>query len=344
MFRRTVVVGMVSLLIVLSGAIVAHAIVIETVPVGNPGNDADTNTYGHVAYDYNIGKYEVTAGQYCAFLNAVAASDPHGLYNGLMDSNAEGCQITQHGTSGSFTYDFSGRPSGTEADWSNRPVNYVNFGDAVRFANWLHNGQPTGPQGPSTTEDGAYDFTHGATPSTVTRETDWKWAIPSEDEWHKAAFHKNNGPTGDYWTYATGTNNDPSNVLGSPTDPGNNATYLKSGVYTIGAPYYRTEVGAHENSESPYGTFDQDGNVFEWTDQISTNFSYCRECLGGSYSGPLSSMRKSLVNPQNVAAETASVGIRVVSTPEPGSMTLLMCGAIAAWMLRGRWLSKRRRS
>jgi hypothetical protein len=36
------------------------------------------------------------------------------------------------------------------------PVNYVSFYDALRFANWLHNGQPTGAQGNATTEGGAY--------------------------------------------------------------------------------------------------------------------------------------------------------------------------------------------
>ena len=44
--------------------------------VGNPGNTADTRYetpgYGGVDYTYNIGKYEITAGQYCEFLNAVA--------------------------------------------------------------------------------------------------------------------------------------------------------------------------------------------------------------------------------------------------------------------------------
>jgi hypothetical protein len=41
------------------------------VPVGNPGNAADTRYampgYGAVGHAYSIGKYEVTAGQYCEF-------------------------------------------------------------------------------------------------------------------------------------------------------------------------------------------------------------------------------------------------------------------------------------
>jgi hypothetical protein len=34
--------------------------------------------------------------------------------------------------------------------------------------------------------------------------------------------------------------------------------------YTIGSPYYRTGVGAHEDSNRSYGMFGQDGNVREW--------------------------------------------------------------------------------
>ncbi|MGB2987379.1 MAG: SUMF1/EgtB/PvdO family nonheme iron enzyme, partial [Phycisphaerae bacterium] len=139
-------------------------VVIETVTVGNPGNDGELSgegaggygpdrVCGAVDYLYNIGTFEVTAGQYTKFLNAVAATDTYGLYNPSMDGSSYGCQITQNGTSGNFTYDFSGRPSGTEADWVDRPVNYVLWGDATRFCNWLHNGQPTGAQDLTTTED-----------------------------------------------------------------------------------------------------------------------------------------------------------------------------------------------
>ncbi|MGI9176889.1 MAG: hypothetical protein ACR2IT_03420, partial [Pirellulales bacterium] len=57
----------------------ARAVTIDMVPIGNAGNAADTTTYGAVAYDYQIGKYDVTIGQYAAFLNAVAATDTYSL-------------------------------------------------------------------------------------------------------------------------------------------------------------------------------------------------------------------------------------------------------------------------
>ena len=49
-----------------------------------------------------------------------------------------------------------------DADFVNRPVNLVSYWDACRFSNWLNNGQPTGAQGLSTTEDGSY-YLNGAT-------------------------------------------------------------------------------------------------------------------------------------------------------------------------------------
>ena len=82
MRARTIIVAVAAMLLA-PGA--AQAVVgIETVPVGDPGNAADKRSIGGsgaVSYTYNIGKYEVTAGQYTAFLNAVAATDTYGLYN-----------------------------------------------------------------------------------------------------------------------------------------------------------------------------------------------------------------------------------------------------------------------
>ena len=53
---------------------------LEFVTVGDSGNTADQNydeegSYGSVPYAYQMGKYDVTAAQYCQFLNAVAATD-----------------------------------------------------------------------------------------------------------------------------------------------------------------------------------------------------------------------------------------------------------------------------
>ena len=91
-------------------AVSASAITIDTVPVGNVGNPNDpadreslttgVQNFGAVSYAYNIGKYEVTVGQYTAFLNAVAATDTYGLYNTSMATDLNIAGIARSGVSG----------------------------------------------------------------------------------------------------------------------------------------------------------------------------------------------------------------------------------------------------
>ncbi|MCP4593884.1 MAG: formylglycine-generating enzyme family protein [bacterium] len=325
----------------LSGGL-AGAVTIDTVPVGNPGNVGELSGVGaggsgpdgicgSVSYKYNIGKYEVTAGQYVEFLGAVAATDTYGLYDA---TDLHGCYITRNGTSGSYTYDFSGRPGGTtQADWSNRPVGTISWGDAARFANWLHNGQPTGGQDVTTTEDGAY-YVNGATSSSalmnITRKSGAIWFIPTEDEWYKAAYHKNDGVTGNYFDYPTSNDNTPSNDLVNPTDPGNNANFNQGG-YTIGSPYWSTEVGEFENSESPYNTFDQGGNLWEWNE---TAIGSLRGLRGGDWINTFGWMAASRRYSYDPATKLKRLGFRVASVPEPGGITLLVCGLLAGMMCR----------
>jgi formylglycine-generating enzyme required for sulfatase activity len=304
----------------------AQAVTMDWVAVGNAGNAADSTTgYGSVSEDYQIGTYEVTAGQYTEFLNAVAATDTYGLYNANMDSSSHGCQITQNGVSGSYTYDFGGRPSGTEADWANRPVNYVSWYDSLRFANWLHNGQPTGFQNASTTEDGAYDMSG----SSVVRKAGAQVWLPSEDEWYKAAYHENDGVTGNYFLYPTSSDTAPGTDMSEATNPGNNANYYGSD-YSIGSPYYRTVVGEFELSDSPYGTFDMGGNVWEWNETPLGSFPGRR---GSSYSSGDSYLSSSYRVNSNPDYELDNLGFRVASVPEPCSLVLLSLGGL---MLRRR--------
>ena len=73
----------------------AHALTLDTVTVGNPGNPDDATGYGGVATTYAIGKYEVTLNQYTEFLNAVADTDAFGLYNPNMGSVPYGLGIAR---------------------------------------------------------------------------------------------------------------------------------------------------------------------------------------------------------------------------------------------------------
>jgi hypothetical protein len=77
----------------------------------------------------------------------------------------------------------------------NRPVDFVSSYDALRFAKWLQNGQLTGLA--NATEDGAYTFT--GTFTVGPRNAGARYWLPSLDEWYNAAYHKNDGVTGNYW-------------------------------------------------------------------------------------------------------------------------------------------------
>ena len=318
-------------------AFAAQAINIETVPVGDVGNAGDTDVYtdgqGTVSYAYNIGKYEVTAGQYTAFLNAVAKTDTYSLYNTRMDTavNSYGCNIKRTGTSGNYSYSL-------DSDWANRPVNFVSWGDAARFTNWLHNNQPSGVQGLSTTEDGAY-YLNGATTDTalltVSRESNWKWAITSEDEWYKAAYYKGSSTNAGYWYYTTSSDTAPGRDMADVS--GNNANYYDgSGAYPIDSDNYTTLVGEFQNSASTYGTFDQGGNVWEWSEFVPSSSS--RGFRGGAFYYRSDGLCKIIRFSSYPSLESGSVGFRVASVPEPGS--IIMLAGIAVMSLLYFWRRK----
>ena len=292
-------------LVVLAWGSARGVVTIETVTVGNLGNAADDTTYGAVGYEYRIGTYEVTSAQYTEFLNAVAADDTYGLWVYLM-SDPAGCKIQQSGSSGSYTYSVA-------ADYADRPVNNVSWGDAARFANWIHNGQPTGAQDATTTEDGAYTL-NGANDDTalmaVTRNAGATWWIPSENEWYKAAYHKNDGVTANYWNYSTGSDSTPGRDVTEATNPGNNANYYDSPPYPIEGTYYNTKKGEFELSDSPYGTFDQTGNVHEWTEGAGASWRIRR---GGGFGSGVYSSANRVDSPPT--AQQNDMGFRVAAAP-----------------------------
>ena len=337
-------------------AVSAHAVTLDMVTVGNPGNSNDPatgNLYGAVAYDYQIGKYDVTIGQYTAFLNAVATTDTYSLYNTSMGTNQNIRGISRTGVSGSFSYSVIG-PAGVVNGQSgaNRPITYVSWFNSARFANWMANGQPTGAQTSTTTENGAYNlanWTSGTAPAKNVTNPNTSAAptlfIPNENEWYKAAYFDPtlNSGSGGYYAYATQSNAAPGNVIGSGT---NQANY-NNGVYSVtqSASYsssqnYLTDVGAFTNSASFYGTFDQSGNVYLWNDLDGTAGS-SRGLRGGSWISPAFGLSSSSRSTPAPSVEAIDIGFRLaspVAVPEPSTWVMGLAGlACGGWeMVRRR--------
>jgi formylglycine-generating enzyme required for sulfatase activity len=253
-------------------------ITLEMVSVGNPGNPIDPRTgFGRVNYEYNICKYEITIQHYTTFLNAVAASDPHGLYNSNMATDLAIAGIARSGSSGSYSYSVIS-PAGSGVDGAsspgNRPIAYIDWFDAARFANWMHNGQGRGG-----TETGAYALWRSKNGSTVPANRNARYTIPTQDEWYKAAYYSpllHNGHGG-YYVFPSRSNATPGSIpnnVVAERATANQANYFNGTFATTQQPLlspqntqnYLTDVGAFTTSSSYYGTFDQGGNVYEWID------------------------------------------------------------------------------
>jgi formylglycine-generating enzyme required for sulfatase activity len=280
----------------------ASGVDIDWVTVGAPGNPVDyQNPFGAVAEVYQISEFEITNGQYAELLNAVAATDSNGLYNAEMASSPSG-GVTQSGSTGSFGYD-------VKPGFADKPVNFVSFWDALRFANWLHNGKPTGTQGNATTEDGSYTITEQAVENnSITRNSGGTVFLTSEDEWYKAAYY--DSALDFYFTYPTA-----ATVATSCAPPGDTA-HTANCDDEVGGP---TDVGAYTSSPGPWGTFDQGGNLYEWTEGLAGDDS--RIVRGGSFDWGAITLSASIADTPAAEFEGVNIGFRVSSVPEPGLAT-----------------------
>jgi formylglycine-generating enzyme required for sulfatase activity len=306
-------------LLALAAPLASRAVTIDLVPVGNPGNlgeiVAGQGIFGRVTYAYQIGKTEVTNAQYVEFLNAKAATDGFQLYNSSMGFNLDG-GIVRSGASGSYTYAVKDAavgegPGGTDYTYGDKPVSYVSWYSAVRFANWMHNGQGSGG-----TEAGAYTLIGGApiptNPDMIQRSVGATWFLPNEHEWYKAAYY--NGATATYYDYPTSSDAVPDNNLPS-ADTGNSANFYDMGETTGGTGYPLTSVGAYTMSESYYDTRDQGGNVAEWNEALVSAGERGRR--GGAFSTTASYLASATRDSFNAFNLNNMTGFRLATVAAP---------------------------
>lgn len=187
------------------------------------------NFLGSVAYSYKISKYLITNSQYVNFLNSIARNHQNNLYtrggtapiwpfDARMYLNTEG-GIVQEGVSPNITYS-------VKTNMADKPVNFVNWYDAARYVNWLHNNKPnTGTLTTNSTETGAYtlNFTNPNPIPILSISNKNSYWIPNRNEWTKAAYYDplKNG-TGGYWNYATMSDSSPDSVTSNSFGIANN--------------------------------------------------------------------------------------------------------------------------
>lgn len=277
---------------------------VEMVDIGNEGNTDDPGpnglggNSGAVSNAFKIGKFEVTNAEYAEFLNAVDATGANalGLYHVEMGPSTSVGGIP-------FNAD---NPAGAKyeirAGFADKPVVWVSVFDAMRFCNWLHNGAETGGD----TENGAYTLLGGTTiPSngtTVQRNAGAMFAVPTEDEWYKAAYYEPGGDTDDYWLYPTRSNSAPNASSPPGTAPAVNSNQAVGSVTDVGA--YTTTVGF-------FGTFDMAGNVRELLETRGAGSS--RIVRGGSWFGVATDMQANGPQTSTAGNSGLDLGFRVSS-------------------------------
>src|SRR3954468_20534642 len=113
------------------------------------------------------------------------------------------------------------------------------------------------------------------------------WFLPSESEWYKAAYYQpaeKRGDSDSYWAFPMRTNEIPYSDQPPGATPDNTRVgnfYKDDGIvngyddgyaafgrnfFCCDFPSPLTDVGSYILSPSYYGTYDQGGNVAEWTE------------------------------------------------------------------------------
>jgi len=303
----------------------------DMVVIGNPGNAGNPSSspsgMGAVAEVFRMATKETSNSQYVQFLNSVDpfGSNPNGIYNANMSSNALGGILFDSSAANGFKYSVKpGTRAGVpEATYANMPVNFVTWFSAARFVNWLENGMQSNPL---MMEMGTYTLANATSGPIAARNPGSTYFLPSADEWYKAAFF--NGSS--YTTYQTNSNTTPTASLNiALTNVGN-----FSGI--AGGPI---DVGAYVNTASAYGLYDMLGNINEMTD---TAFNSQFRAMGGGFNG--------IIDPWNGTAtpifqsstvSNQNFGFRVAAVPEPSTYALL--AASAAGLGGVSWVKRRRR-
>lgn len=249
----------------------------EMARVADAGNAAYSsgtslyNGYGSVAYEYSIGKTEVTVSQYLNFVNSFgsdAYADPENSRNLLLNTSLGEVVIYSGFDRNRKAVSYNGESGKYEAinNQGETPITYVSAIAGALYANWLSNGAKAGAD----CLTGVYDFkTYGFSRDALKNadRTAGGYMLCSLDEWIKAGYYSPelNGGEGGYYGFAT--RSDTSPTASAPTADANAANFASKN-YDANAGSYFTDAGSYPNSASYYGTLDQEGNASEWTDTV----------------------------------------------------------------------------
>jgi formylglycine-generating enzyme required for sulfatase activity len=272
---------------------------IDFVNIGNTGNAADTTSYGAVPYEYRAGKNEISQLQITKATQIGMANVSAGAWTG------------------------------------SQPAANITWYEAAAFVNFLNTNSGKTAAYDLTFSSGSWSmalwsseqaWTAGGT--NLYRNKNAFYFLPSENEWYKAAYY--NAAGSNYFLYPTASSSVPTAVASGT----NGGSAVFNSVASV--PALVDSAGGL----SPYGTMGQGGNVWDWTESAysgtNNSSSENRVYRGGDWfdSGDnLSSANRDSFSPSD---QSASIGFRVASVPEPSTYVLVLLGAGAVYLYKRR--------
>ena len=288
----------------------ANSFDMEFVTIGSIGNTSDDTgkpkPAGSVAYEYGIGKYEVSRDMIDKYNSA------YGTMQGL---EIEMNSMVNYGGATTST-------PGTGISWN----------EAARFVNWLNTSQG---------HSAAYKFSGdgvndnietwsvadvGYDSTNLYRNSNAVYVLPSVHEWYKAAYYD---PASSSWRdYAT-LNGDVPTAVASGTDA-NTAVYGRLGD----GPAAVNQAGG----ENAFGVVGMNGNVFEWeetsSDLTNATGDLKRGVRGGEWRSNEVNLKSTSRNTHLTPdSESFNRGFRVarlsVTAPVPEPSTAIALGLLS---------------
>jgi formylglycine-generating enzyme required for sulfatase activity len=294
----------------------------------SPGTEVDVQYteqgnalyYGAVDTYYEIGKYEVTVDQFNAFRNS-----PEG-----QAARTDGSVLEDYWSDGT---------DGSRNVGGDAPVVNVSLNEAMQYCNWLTSGDP---------ERGAYTFIDGTagTYALIDRDAaaatldgnngNWVYVLPTENEWYRAAYRRPDGSG--FSDFSNGADDSTQNETPIAKVDDSNADYTE---WTTGWNYDTKQMrDAGFGTMEQNGTFNMNGNVFEWLEQVvygSDAFVFTAQRGGTAmkdYAFMASGYREGGLRPWQDDYDIGFRIARVVPIPEPMTIGLAMIGGCVAWFAR----------
>lgn len=241
---------------------------IDFVTVGAPGNTGYSGPdpmfgrvtgRGAVAYEYGIGRLEITTAQWMEFVNTFSVRG--GSYTWFAAPAFWGADPDPEYGGPGIRWKLRNVP-----DSGMMPVAGISWRESAMFCNWLHNDRGREEWA---IQNGAYDTStfytrpDGTMADQTAHHPDARYWIPTWDEWLKAAHYdpdRHGAGRGGWWMFSNSSDQEPI-----PGIPG--VGQVNTAFTLPDFAHWSIPLGSYPDVTTPWGLLDAGGATTEWTEE-----------------------------------------------------------------------------